>query len=204
MSFTPQLLAVTRAGVPLTGSPFLGRVYFVTRTPSQQNVPKIAQTQRSEVCSFNTLSVPVASGDLMTLSDGSLRKILDVRPYSHSLQCDLQRVPFTPLTLWLPKTQPQRVQSQTLKVNDLSFTAALAPILGYLEPAPDEAKFAGFGQMDLRGCFLFSLEKVTLGSVVKDTLGDYWVAEVPSDVWPLPGDYKTLMRHISKPPAGVN
>lgn len=177
---------------------------MATRKPSAQNVPKIADAQRVEVLSLDNLKAPVDVGDLVTLRDGSYRKIIEPRRYDFSLQCDLQRVPFSPLSLWLPKTQAQRVQGQTLKVNDLSFTAAPAPILGYLEPAPDEAKFAGFGQMDLRGCFLFTLEKVTLGSVVKDTFGDYWVAEVPPDVWPLPGDYKTLMRHISKAPAGVS
>lgn len=203
MSFQRTTVSISRLGVPLAASPFQGRVYAVRRSASGQNVPKIAEAQRGTVLSLDDMNAPVAVGDLVTLADGTLFKLLEVRRYDFSLQCDLQRVPFTPLTLWRQKTQAERTDPKTLKVSDVSFVPLPAPLLGYLEPAPDEVKMMTFGVMDLRAAFLFTLEKIAQGMVVKDTFGDYWQAELASDVWPLPGDYKTIMRHLTALPAGV-
>ena len=203
MPFESVSVSISRLGVPVPGSPFAGRTYAVRRSATAQNVPKIADAQSGRVLSLDDLKAPVAVGDLVTFPDDTLFKIIEPRRYDFSLQCDLQRVPFSPLALWLPKSKAERTDPKTLKVADPSMKPAPAPLLGYLEPMPEEVRPAVFGKLDVRGCFLFTLERVPQGAVVQDTFGDYWEAAHPSDVWPLPGDYKTPMRHQSAPPPGI-
>lgn len=198
------------------GSPLSGRLAYVTGGGAQrfENVPEIAKAQRGEVLFFSDTSAPVKIGDLVTLppalvagaADGALRKIIQVRPCEYSLQCGLQRQPFAPLPCWTPQAEAQRTRplaaGGTLAVTDLAYDPAPA-VLGYLEPAPDLVKAAAFGALDLRACVAYTLAPLALGTVLRDARGDCWVAELPSDVWPLPGDCKTLMRHEVTPPAGV-
>ena len=221
MSFLTYSFALTRPAIDgngaltlpaVAGSPFSGRMHYVTGGSGQrfENVPEVAKAQRAEVLFLDDGAAPVRIGDLVTLpaalaagaADGSLRKVIQVRAYEISLQIGLQRQPFTPLSCWIPQAEAARTQVGTLKVTDLAFDVG-APILGYLEPAPDMVKAAAFGKLDTRACIAFTLAPLALGTVLQDPRGDYWVAELPSDVWPLPGDCKTLMRHLVTVPAGI-
>ncbi len=188
----------------VTGSPFSGRIGYVTGGTGQrfEHVPDVAKAQRAEVLFLDSLTAPVQIGDLVTLPDGSFRKVIQVRRYDRSLQVGLQRQPFAPLPCWVPQTTAQRTSAQTRKVADLAYDAA-PDALGYLEPAPDMVKLTPMGRLDTRAAYAYTLAPLALGAVLRDAQGDYWVAELPSDVWPLTGDCKTLMRHQPGPPAGV-
>ena len=185
----------------IAGSPFAGKVILVTGGSGQrfENIPEIAKAQRAEVLVLNDFRAAVQIGDLVTLPDQTIRKIMQVRAYGRSLQCGLQRQPFTPLQCWIPS---QKFSSATKKVGDLTFAAA-PDILGYLDPAPDMVKLSVFGKIDLRVCYAYTLVPLAINTLLKDTRGDFWAAKTATDVWPLPGDCRTLMEHVLTPPTGV-
>lgn len=199
-----QTVAVTRAGEALPGSPFQARVYHASFTGRGTEIaPAAAKVQSTEVASFRDVSAPVRVGDLVTLPDGALAKIVDRRGYSRSLQCDLQRLPYAPMRLWTPTKPLQRVDPTTLKVLDVTYIAA-GTELAYLEPAPDMAKASVIGRLDVRACYAFTIHPLALGAVLVDAQGEGWVSVVASDVWDVTNDVRTLVRHTLTLPTGVS
>lgn len=198
-------VTVTRAGVAVPGSPFRARVYHVPSFSgrSAEIAPQATKVQTTQVASFLDIHAPVRVGDLATLADGSMARIVDRRQYSRSLQCPLQLLPFAPLPLWKPTKPLQRVDAASLKVWDVSYTAA-GTELAYLEPAPDMIKASVLGRMDLRACYAFTIHPLAVGSILVDSAGDGWVSCAASDVWAVTLDVRTLMRHVERLPAGVS
>lgn len=123
-------------------------------------------------------------------------------PLARNASSTLVSLPLAPLPCWVPTTAASRTSNLTLKVSDMTFTRA-SDVPGYMTPLADTDKLAVFGRMDLRACHAFTLTPLVLGTVLQDVRGDYWIAEQPSDIWPLPRYCETRVRHLVTVPAGI-
>lgn len=106
-----QRIAISRGGFPLPGSPFLCGVFTKdgsqtedkTTDPGLQEIPK-------QYISFQCITLQLQCGDLVTLPDGTSARLLNVRSYRRSLQCDIQRIlTDTNAGIWLQQQFTQNV-----------------------------------------------------------------------------------------------
>lgn len=203
-------VAITRSGFPIAGSPFNGKLYFVTTSSAKrsENLPEIGHAVRTLQFSASNPRADIRTGDLVDLSAtpfasfSTIGKVVEARPYSNSLQCPLQRAPYMWLKLRAPSSMTDSTDIDTRNVSDAMYVSA-GNILGYIEPMTAENKAYIFGLEDIRASRLFSLSPIAQNQVVIDGDGEYWVASTASEHYPGIDDYITSMRHLLFKPPGL-
>lgn len=197
--FSP--VPITRAGVPVVGSPFQCRVYLAAFPGARHEVePDVVKTQTAKILTFQNVAAPIAIGDMATLPDGTLSKLLNIRLYTRTLQVDMQTIPYQLITLWTPTAPAARVDA--LGAVKSAFYTASGTILAYVEPMADISMAAAAMMMDTRTARCFSLQAIPTRSVLKID-GDYWIAKTASEHWSVTNDYITMLTHLNEKPNGV-
>jgi hypothetical protein len=163
--------------------------------------PIAARRPVQEFLIFADINAPVQAGDLVTLPDESLCKIIDVRGYPCSLQCILQRSAFSLTPVWSPSSALTQVLP-TKALSDPVYQSA-GNVLAVLEPHGIEQGGAlEFGQADRRRCWVFSAQALAIQTVLLFG-GDYWIVTETSGVWAVTNDFRAPCRRLALPPFGV-
>jgi len=196
MTFAKVLVDVTRGSEAVAGSPFRGRIYYSSSTYGKryENVPSLSRASDGQILSLRAKD-DVRCGDLATLPDGRVRKILEARRYAHSLQCVLQWIPYQSLTYYPTVLETADIVAGSLNVTDEGFGAETT-LLAYIEPAKVIARSVAGGVLDERLAKAYTLMAISLGDMVVDASGEKWVAVSGSSQYPVIGDYVTEMRLV--------
>jgi hypothetical protein len=130
-----------------------------------------------------------------------LAKLIDVRTYPESLQCMLQRLPYSMSQTWTPST----ISAQTSPDKSLSDPVYVASGTAYvlLEPhGLDQPGPLPAGYIDRRSGWIFSTTSLTALTVL--LIGqDYWLVTATSGFWQVSNDYRAPCRRMATPPIGV-
>lgn len=175
--------------------------------------PEIEKGQRWPFFIFRNANADVRTGDLLQTPDGRYWKAYDVRGYPtyiNSLQVDLQRIPYSPLALWLPPVKANAGSNGRLK--QAYHTKQPVPVLGYIEPGTSQEKAynAATGSTTNITASLFTLVPVANKSVFVYNykvngvvVNEAWEASNNSDHWPVTGDFRTVVELLQTVPVGV-
>ena len=194
-------IPITRAGVALPGSPFQARAYL-SAFPGQRHEaePDVMKTQTSRVLTFQNIAAPVQVGDIATLTDGTSAKILNIRKYDRTLQCDLEIIPFQLVTMWVLTVPTARIDALTNLKGALYVNAGT--VLAYIEPMADMTAALSAMNMDVRSARVFTAAPLLARSVIKSD-ADYWITKTGSEHWPVTNDYIAILSHLNELPSGV-
>jgi hypothetical protein len=196
-----QSVPITRAGTALSGSPFLVKVRYRRLHIDPQIAPISARRPIQEFLIFSDIGAPVDVGDSVTLPEGTLTKIIDVRSYPSSLQCMLQRLPYVGTQLWLPATPSSALHSDK-SLPDVLYSTGTAVLAAFEPHGVDQSGPLPIGHVDRRSCWIFSVVPLAALSVLYSA-PDYWLVTASSSVWPVSSDYRAPGRRLAQPPLGV-
>ena len=208
-----QAVTVTRSGTEI--GTYQAKFAYKDSRPRGLESPRLDLGEKWAFLIFQNITAPVLVGDLVTLADGTIFKIYDIRSYTSSLQVDLQRLPYISCDMWQPPSLTSSVDGASpFRLQQPAYTLRETPILVYLEPLADAPKAyaaAALGLGSILTAAAFSLEFIgNTNCVVYQfvnfdgaTVQQCWQAVNDSDHWPVTNDYRTVMKRLMQPPVGI-
>lgn len=198
----PISITITRAGTILPGAPQVRRYIGSVWTGNGREIAPNAtmETSRTTI-SFLDRTYDARVGDLATFPEGSYGRIVNVRKYDLSLQCDIQVIPYVYVRLWTPTAMSGRVTVDK-DVKDVGYTNG-GLILAYLDPLRDDVKMTMFGSLDAPIRYAYTLQVIPIKAILVMTDGSGWIATTTSYTWEPAGDIRCLCQSLEHLPAGV-
>lgn len=209
-----QLVTVTRQGVAVGSGSYRVRLRRRSSRVRGHESPALDRGLGWEFLIFEDITVPVATGDLVTSADGTMWKIYEVRgapTYSRSLQVDLQRIPYVSCGLWLTGSVAGGAQADK-SVATPGYSSS-GSVLAYLEPIETASKGVGIGMglADTRTAHVFTLVPIAQNACVSygydsggTTVKEVWRAVTRSSHYPVTEDYVALAELQVVWPVGIS
>lgn len=196
-------IPIQRTGMAVPGSPFPARL-FLTRSLGRRHeiIPDVIKAETARVLVFQDPLSDIRVGDVALLPDGSMGKVVDVRRWSRTLQCELQIVPFGSAAVWMPDSTSARINTTIPGgIQDGAFHT-VGVVLAYLEPNGDQTSKSLIGRWDIRSARCYSTTALSAGAVLR--IGtDAWHVPSGSEYWAVTNDFVATVHWLTAWPVGV-